>query len=133
MAGFSNIDLKTVAQYSFLPGGVANIGFAGTVLVPGTPTVTLVTPPTGPTTAATPVVVDVTDSAPLRRVIIAARFATLGAEEVVHQGNRFAVAYSSSTRTAITNGWRYTLLRNGGWPADVTVDFYAIDTTGTEA
>ena len=98
------------------------------------PIITLVGPPIiSAIAAATALSFNVTDDNALRRVMVIARFAKLGIEEVVHQGDRFAVLYAgSSTRTAIAGGYSYTVVRNGGWPSDVTLDVYAIDTAGNE-
>jgi hypothetical protein len=99
------------------------------------PVVTLITPATSlQLTSSTALVIDVTDNSALRRSIIAVRFQALGLEELAHTGDRFSALYSvSSTRTAIAGGWRYSLVRAGGWPGDVVVDVYAIDTSGLEA
>lgn len=134
MAGFSNADFKSLALGSFLPGGYANFGFAGTVPVVGAPVVTLVSPLTGKLNSSDALVLDVTDFIALRRVLIVARFASLGgAEELIYNGSRFASFYAGSTASAITGGLRYSLIRKGGWPADLIIDVYAIDTTGSEA
>lgn len=52
-------------------------------------------------------------------VAVLALFPNLGIYEVVHDGTAFGPAYSANgIRQAIANGWRYTLLRDGGWPRD---------------
>lgn len=76
---------------------------------------------------------DVTDNLGLfTRIIIIAVFGT--AQEVVHDGANFAFIYqnASSTVTPITNGFHYTVLRSGGWPASVTFEPFAIDVSGNE-
>lgn len=99
------------------------------------PTVSLVSPPTIEELApGSPLVFDVTDNIGLRRVFVGVRLPLRGAEDVVHQGDRFAAGYAaSSTRVAISGGWRYSVVRAGGWPENPTLDVYAIDTGGTEA
>lgn len=99
------------------------------------PVVTVVGPPiTTAIVASTALAFTVTDDVALRRVMVVARLAQLGLEEVVHQGDRFAVLYAgASTRMPIAGGYSYSVLRNGGWPADVTIDVYSIDTAGNEA
>ena len=98
------------------------------------PVVSLISPASLQLEAETAVVIEVTDNVGLRRALIAAVFDTLGTEELVHNGDRFAPAYSArSTRLAIAGGWRYTLQRNGGWPSSPALQVYAIDTSGAEA
>lgn len=38
--------------------------------------------------------------------------------EVVHDATAFGPEYDLSTRTTITNGWRYTLRRRSKWPRE---------------
>jgi hypothetical protein len=82
---------------------------------------------------------DVTDNAGLRRVILGVYFPGFGFQEIVHDGTSFMPNYAAaSTRVAITNGYRYTVQRAGGWPpavASLTLTFnvWAIDTSGNEA
>lgn len=81
----------------------------------------------------TAVVIDVTDNVALGRVLVVAQLESLGVEELVHNGDRFAAAFSgSSSRVAIAGGWRYTVRRGGGWAAPPTLTVYAVDATGTE-
>lgn len=99
------------------------------------PVVTVVSPPAQTAiTAQTYVVFDVVDdSALFRRIIVMASFPLLDVLDVVHDGDKFGPAYSQrSQRTTITNGYRYTLVRNGGWPASPTIVPYAIDRDGNE-
>lgn len=95
------------------------------------PTVALVSPAAdSEVTRATPIVVDVTDASTLARVVLAARYPS-GRYDVVHDGDRFADEYRGSSRTAITGGFRYRLLRTGGWPEAPTVVLpSAVDSVG---
>lgn len=113
-------------------------------LTPGSettkPVVAIVSPaPSTEITALTPIVVDVTDDVAIRRSILVATIvvASMGTvREVVHDGTAFSAAYlSRSSRAAISHGYRYTVLRGGGWPAGTTLSFevFAIDTSGNEA
>lgn len=88
-----------------------NRGFSSGIV----PTVTVVSPAvTEGISSTTPIVVDVTQATAL----ISASFPGLSTYEVVHDGTSFAPAYAAlSSRTAITGGFRYTLLRQQGWPA----------------
>lgn len=82
----------------------------------------------------TPVNFDVTDDEGLfRRVIIHASFPD-GTEEVVHDGGSFRGHYQAgnSSRVIISGGYRYTLLRAGGWPGNPTIRAFAIDQAGNE-
>lgn len=81
---------------------------------------------------------DVTDDFSFRRVILVALFDVAsggdGSQEIIHNGDAFAVKYASlSERTIISGGYRYRVRRSGGWPSAPTVVPYAIDTSGNEA
>jgi hypothetical protein len=100
------------------------------------PTVTVVSPAAGTNiSAGQPITIDVTDNGgAFARVILVARYASLGgAEEVVHNGDRASLLYAATTRTAISGGFRYVVSRVGGWLADPILDVYATDATGVEA
>lgn len=101
------------------------------------PTISNVTPTPNTTISRTQVVgCDVTDAdgaSDFRRVILAIELPN-GAKEIVHDGTAFCPPYAtSSTRSSITNGYQYSLMRDGGWPARFSLTVYAIDTTGNEA
>ena len=52
----------------------------------------------------------------------------------VHDGDAFRGHYAaSSSRTMIAAGFRYSVLRTGGWPAAPTIQTFAIDRAGNEA
>ncbi len=82
-----------------------------------------------------PISFEVTDdSGDFRRIFIVAFFPISGATEVVHDGDSFRGVYAaSSSRTMIAGGFRYSLLRSGGWPAAPTIQTFAIDRAGNEA
>jgi hypothetical protein len=63
----------------------------------------------------------------LNRVIVVASYAGLAPWEIVHDGERFSPRFSQrvNTREAIAEGFRYTILRNGGWPGAPTITVYA--------
>lgn len=111
---------------------------APSIAVPTTaPTISNVTPTPNTTISRTQAVgCDVTDAdgtSDFRRVILVIKLPN-DAEEVVHNGTAFCPPYAtSSTRSSITNGYRYALTRDGGWPARFSLTVYAIDTTGNEA
>jgi hypothetical protein len=81
------------------------------------------------------ITVEVTDdSGSLALVLLVAQFAFSQAPEVVHDGSGFTAPYAGhSMREAITSGWRYTLLRNSGWPGTFTLTPYALDAAGNQA
>jgi len=82
-----------------------------------------------------PITFEVTDdSGAFRRIIVHAVFAD-GIEEVVHNGLAFRGLYqTSSQRVLVTNGFRYTVLRTGGWPSSpATFNVFALDESGNEA
>lgn len=54
-----------------------------------------------------------------------------GNEELIWNGTAFVLGYENSTRTAITNGFRYAVKRTAGWPpAEVHFKVQAIDKSG---
>lgn len=77
---------------------------------------------------------DVTDDAgALGRVIVLVEYPS-GAYEVIWDGDRFAAAYvAGSTRSAIANGFNFSVKRLGSWPGSPTIRALAIDTSGNEA
>jgi hypothetical protein len=81
-----------------------------------------------------PIAFEVTDpDGNLARVIVTVEFPW--GSEVIHNGDGFSPAYDDgSTRTAIANGYAFSLERDVGWggPA-MTIGIYAADTTGQEA
>lgn len=96
------------------------------------PVATVVSPPEGSAiSSTTPLVIDVTDDLGLRRVIVAARFPD-GTAELVHDGDLFSTRYASSSKTAISGGFRFTLRRQGGWFASPTIQVFPFDTSGNE-
>lgn len=99
----------------------------------GTPTVTLVSPAEGPISRDVHAIFNVTDSETLLRVIVAAQYES-GVYEVIHDGNQFAANFvTSSTRSSITGGYHYVVMRDGGWPENFTIRVFASDVTGVEA
>lgn len=99
------------------------------------PTISNVTPAAGTAiTPTTPVTFDVVDdSGTFRRVIVHVHFPATGAVEVVHDGDAFVGFYSgTSTRQAIAGGFRFSVLRAGGWRSAPTFKTFAIDTEGFE-
>jgi hypothetical protein len=73
-----------------------------------------------PATKTTPIVFTVvgTASVGIRRAWASLAFPGIVGDEVVHNGSRFGAFYTggTNTRAAITNGYQYTILRDGGWP-----------------
>lgn len=132
-------------------GGVSDTSIRGTtffivggVLAVQIPVVTITTP-LPPTTAGTPVVITVVGGnvgAMIRRAWIDVVLPGILANEVIHNSVRFGAFYSNgiNSRTTYTDalgrvGYRYTILRDGGWPvgafpliASFTIN--AVDTLG---
>jgi hypothetical protein len=102
------------------------------------PVVANVTPTPGtPIDTMTPLQLDVTDnSGELRRVLLLVAYSTgplAGVTELAHDGEAFVGAYAiGCTRDPITDGFRYNLLRHGGWLASPTLRVFAFDTSGNE-
>lgn len=82
----------------------------------------------------TPIVFDVTDVTPdLDSVILWVSFdGGQNAEMVAVDGAFFQAYASGSSRSVISNGYRYTAFRQGGWPADIRLDVRAFDATGNK-
>lgn len=96
------------------------------------PVVTLVDPVAGSTIKQTSaIVVDITDNVGIRLSVVTAQLGEL--HEVVWLLDCFAPWYSLSTRDVITDGYRYTIRRRGGWPASPTIRVEAVDRGGNEA
>lgn len=98
-----------------------------------TPTFTLVSPSAGSTLPAssTPLVFDVKDELSLERVTgVFVAFSDAN-EEVAWDGVAFASAYSAgSTVSTISGGYRFSLVRSGGWKSNPTVYASARDSAG---
>lgn len=103
------------------------------------PQITNLTPAAGSSLDANePITLDVTDETGFGRVAILASFSDgIGGEivEVVHDGDAFRGNYLGviNLRTNITDGFRFTILRDGGWTAAPTFEFLAVDAGGNEA
>lgn len=108
------------------------------------PQITIVSPAPGliPGTFAqasnTPLIFDVTDITPdLQIVLLWISFDAGANADMVHDDAGFFAKYASgSSRVAITNGYRYTIYRDGGWPAaltDLRLTVRPFDATGNYA
>lgn len=75
------------------------------------PTVTVVSPSSGATGPATAWVVDVTGD----HAGLSVTQASSSQPEIIHDGANFLGLYSSCSRSAVTDGYRYTLARRSGW------------------
>lgn len=122
--------------------GSATITEVGDTLTAGAPASLDTTPPVvtnfSPATGTlllpnTVISFDVTD-AHLALVGIDATFPD-GTAETVHDGFQFVGNYtgSANTKTAISNGYTYTVLRNGGWLFAPTLKFPVVDSGGNIA
>ena len=95
------------------------------------PTIAVVSPVAGASIATdTAFVVDVTDAIGLGLVVLTVEQPAGGPHEVVWLRDAFASTYVASTRTAIANGYRFTIRRAGGWYASPTFHVEAIDLGG---
>jgi hypothetical protein len=101
---------------------------------PTPPVVSNVSPAPGtPITILTPIEFDVTDDVGLKAVLISASFSGISGTELAFDGTAFTAMYSSdSSRTAITDGYHFQILRTNGWPGPPTITPYAFDTKGNE-
>ena len=93
----------------------------------------ILTPDSGaPQSPTDPIVFDVTDAdEALTDLLISLRHDT-GIVELVHDGTAFTAFYSAgSTRTPITDGFRFSIVRVGGWTdASVSISAYPFAGTG---
>lgn len=106
------------------------------IVVGVAPTVTNLTPAPGSnivsTTALAFDVLDELDS--FRRIIVAVNMPSEKVYEIIHDGDSFGPKYQNNAnqRTTVTDGYRYIVERDGGWPASPNLVVFAIDTTGEE-
>lgn len=76
---------------------------------------------------------EVTSSPSLQRTMLFARFPGLQFEEVVYDGSAFTERYAGrSSRTAITGGFRFNVLRDPVWPDSPQLYAYQINTSAEE-
>jgi len=86
-----------------------------------------------PVSAAQLVSFEVTSSPSLQRVMVFARFPGAQIEEVVWDGSAFTERYAgTSSRTAITGGFRFQFRRGPTWPDGIVVSVYAVNTSAEE-
>lgn len=76
---------------------------------------------------------DVVDNAgAFSRIIIGVRYTT-GVEEIVHDGDAFTGFYAlTSSRSVVATGYRYIVLRQGGWPTAPVFRIFPIDSSGND-
>lgn len=135
MANFTGSELGAVFLESASHGHVGAEIFAGTKnLVP--PVISALSPPAGTDIEPDQVVsFEVTDDVgTFARIFVVAKNLDSGVAEVAHDGDAFNGFYvEQSTRTLITGGIRYELLRRGGWTGTrLEISAFAIDADGNE-
>ncbi len=83
----------------------------------------------------TPIQIDITDLVPFRRVLLKAEYEGVTLWELVHDGATFGPSFTNATnqRSVIEGGYRYYILRDGGWVGQPTITVFAIDAVGEEA
>ncbi len=123
--GFQSFDFNRGVASLFAVSGAGGDG--------APPIATLVSPAAnafiGP---STPIVVETTDNVLLGRVFLVARMPGVALEELIYQGTRFTPPYAAlSTKTTISGGFRFTVIRSAGWPSSPTIDAYLVDSSGT--
>lgn len=101
------------------------------------PNVSIISPSPGSNiTRLQQITVDVTDnSGSFGRIILHGGYSGLAGVEPIHDGEVWNVRHYSgslNTRQVIANGYRYTILRDGGWPGDISLTPYVIDGSGNE-
>lgn len=95
------------------------------------PVVANFSPAPGSTIArVTAVEFDVTDETGLALLDIKVLYSDTGEKEVAFDEDGFSARFSGkSTKTAITGGWHFKLVRAGGWPSPPTIKVRPIDTS----
>lgn len=118
-------------------GNATHESFAYTVTNPkrddiAPPVIANISPAPGqPIFATSATSFDVTDDIGLRRVAIYDYHA--GYTDVVFDGVAFQGPYVGSRQTPITNGYRFQIMRRGGWVEAPRLAVYPTDTSGNEA
>lgn len=96
------------------------------------PVVTFITP--GGTTIESdePVEFEVTDNlGSFAKIIVIAWYQSTGVQELIHDGDNFTGYFSEdSSRVVIAYGYRYSVLRLGGWENAPTIRVIPIDSSG---
>ena len=146
---FSQSDLDTGVVYEITSitgsnpprfNGAMSSSLSGTIISGSGggsyPVISNITPATGSAITALQIIqLEVTDvDNDLHRVLLAVEFTNNQIKEVVHDGDAFGPRYQngSCSRTPITNGYSYSILRTGGWIEGPDLTVYAIDNTGRE-
>lgn len=99
-----------------------------------TPVIANVAPAASTTIPANQVLsYEVTSSPSLVRTMVFARFPGMSLEEVVFDGTNFTERYAGrSSRTAISGGFRFNILRDPIWPDSPTLATYQINSSAEE-
>ncbi len=109
----------------------------GTVApTPADPVVALVSPPEGALDSDGLIVVDVTSADPLAVLILTILLPGISSNEVVYRAGAFGPSYTGVRNivTTISGGYRFKVVRNGGWPpGGVTFSADVVTTSGAEA
>ena len=100
------------------------------------PVVTVVSPAGSQIDATTQLIVDVTCATSLERAVLIASDPALKLTEIVHDGDGFGEMYrgAANSRAPIAGGFRYTFVRDSGWPQGtaLSIKVIAYDTLGVE-
>lgn len=137
--GAGNLDADLNSQFlfisssSFTDGGGGG-GGGGDVTAP---VLSNFNPPFGNSIGENePITFDLTDnSGQMRLIILHGSYDGVVGHEVIHDGEGFGqrnYSNGSNVRTPISGGFRYTILRDGGWPGTFTLYPFAVDTSGNE-
>lgn len=83
--------------------------------------------------SSTPVSFVVTSSPSLQRVMVFANFPGAAIQEVVWDGTAFSDRYAGlSTRTAVSGGFEFRVIRTSVWPDSPEISIYAINSSAEE-
>jgi len=113
---------------SWVAVALSHYGGAGGVA----PIVTLISPANGNQVAPSqPIIVDVTDpDSPFRRIFLVVVLG--GVAYLAYDGTWRSGFAAHSSRSTITDGYRFSIRRDSGWTSAVDIEVYPIDDTGNE-
>lgn len=119
-----------------LQSTTALYAYASIPVVPQPPIVSNIQPSEGPLNSNQILEFDVTDEDnSFKRIIFVVEFPELKIKEVAYDGLGFGPIYTNgfNSQVAITDGYHFTLFRDGGWPTgSVILTPFVLDTTGEE-
>lgn len=111
--------------------GGAGVSFR-TEGITSTPVITVISPAEGPIGRFDSVVVEVTCAGPISFIVFSVLLGDINVDELIYKtGTGFSARYAGNVIENITDGFRFTLMRAGGWPVGTDVfDADAVSDSG---